>query len=105
MSRGARAGKVTVYGRMDSGSSKPTRLLELAVEYCTSTYGATVAGPPAPSDVEIVVVTVALVEKHSARRQSLSASVWLRYRNGELLNIAASSKSGCYGRNTDRLHR
>lgn len=73
MSRGARPGKVTVYGLMGSQASKATRLLEAAVEYCVSTYGATVAGPPAPYDVEIVVVTVALVERHSARRQSRSA--------------------------------
>lgn len=73
MSRGARPGKVTVYGLMDYRASKPTRLLEAAVEYCVSTYGATVAGPPAPYDVEIVVVTVALVEKHSARRGKRSA--------------------------------
>lgn len=80
MSRGARAGKVTVYGRMGSRPSKPTRLLELGVEYRTSTYGATVAGPPAPYDVEIVVVTVALVKKHSARRESFSALGWLKCR-------------------------
>lgn len=73
MSPGARPGKVTVYGLMDYRATKPTRLLEAAVEYWASTYGATVAGPPAPYDVEIVVVTVALVEKHGARRRSHSA--------------------------------
>lgn len=85
MSRGARAGKVTVYGRMGSRPSKPTRHLELAIEYRTSTYGATVAGPPAPYDVEIVVVTVALVGKHSAGRESFSVLGWLECRIVELL--------------------
>jgi hypothetical protein len=73
MSRGARAGKVTVYGQMGSRASNPTSLLEVALEYCTSTAGATVAGPPAPYDVEIAVVTVALVEEHSAQKESLYA--------------------------------
>lgn len=73
---GARPGKNTVYGLMDSRATKPTGLVEAAVEYCASTYGATVTGPPAPYDVEIVVVTVALVGKHSARRESRSALPW-----------------------------
>lgn len=73
MPRGARPGKVTVYGLLDYRATQSTRLLEAAVEYWVSTYGATVAGPPGPYDVEIVVVTVALVEKHSARRGSRSA--------------------------------
>lgn len=70
MARGARAAKVTVYSLTGYRLSRPTRLLEAAVEYCVSTYGATVAGPPAPYDVEILVVTVALFEKHSARREA-----------------------------------
>lgn len=73
MSRGARAGKVTVYGQMGSQASRVTRLLEAAAEYYVSTYGATVAGPPAPYDVGIVVVTVALVERHSAWMEGRSA--------------------------------
>lgn len=95
MSRGARAGKVTVYGRMSSRPWKPARLLDVAVEYRTSTYGATVAGPPAPYDVEIVVVTVALVEKHSARRESLSALDWPTCSIVELLiTVLAQRHSG-----------
>lgn len=35
------------------------------------------AGPPAPYDVGIVFVTVALVERHSARMEERSALPWL----------------------------
>lgn len=62
MSRSARADKVTVYDSLCCRASRSPRLPQAAGVYCASTSGATVAGPPAPYDVEIVVVTVALVE-------------------------------------------
>lgn len=91
MSRGARPGKVTVYGQMDSQASKVPRLLEASVEYYVSTYGATVAGPPAPYDVGIVVVTVALVARHSARMEGRSALPWVRLKNRGATPAAVST--------------
>lgn len=103
MPHSTRAAKVTVYSLIIYRVSKPKRLLEAAVEYYVSTYGATAAGPPAPYDVEIVVVTVALVEKHSARRESHSALPWLERRTVE--PQTQRHRRQARGRITDRLHR